>query len=90
MEYIDSEIQLGKDELQFNDFIRRGDDFMKINIYRNAKENYNFALETHVNNSFVINKIADCEQKIQKESNIIITVIIVAAFIIGAICLINC
>jgi len=90
MEHVDSEIQLSKEELLFNDFIRRGDDFMKINIYRNAKESYNYALETHFNDSIALNKINDCNQKIKKESKIIITIIVVVAVIVGVICLINC
>ena len=83
MEHNDSDHLLSKEELHFNDFIRRGDDFMKINIYRNARECYNQALEIHFNDTLVNEKIYDCVKKIKSESKIIYTILIVAALITG-------
>jgi hypothetical protein len=84
MEHKDSELHLSKEELLFNDLIRRGDDFMKISIYRNAKECYHQALETHFNDTIAHDKFIDCVHKIKKESKIIISIIVIAAIIIGA------
>jgi len=88
MEHIDTEQHLSKEEQYFNDLMRRGEDFMKIEIFRNAKRCYNEALEIHVNNNLAIQKISNCEQLIRKESRTILTILAVFAAITGVVCLI--
>ncbi|MCX6259039.1 MAG: hypothetical protein NTW49_14235 [Bacteroidia bacterium] len=88
MEHVDSELQLGAEQIKFNDLIRRGDDFMKIEIYRNARKYYTEALGTHINDILVNEKIAGCDGLIRKESGIIISIVIAAAVIAGVVCII--
>jgi hypothetical protein len=85
MEHIDTEFHLTAEQKLFNDFIQRAEDFMKIEIYRSAKKCYIEALDTHVNDELSQQKIMECDQLIRKESNIIITIIAVAAVIVGAV-----
>ena len=85
MEHVDSELLLGKEELQFKEFIRHGDDFMKIEIFRRALESYTQALGTHVNDTLTSQKLDECKRKLKKESRIIIMIVILAAVIIASI-----
>ena len=79
MAHHNENLNLSKEELEFNDFIRRGDDFIKIQIYRNARECYTFALESNFNNEISEAKLSECNALIRSESRMIINVVAVMA-----------
>jgi hypothetical protein len=79
------DLHLSKEELAFNDFIGHGDDFMKIQIYRNAREAYTNALETNFNNELALSKLSDCNALIKSESRaiiIIVTVLVILSILL--------
>lgn len=76
-------------ERQFNEFIRNGDDLLKIEQYMRAREFYQQALELHVNDSLVNEKIAATKSKKKYETKVVIGILAVVAVIIGVILLIK-
>jgi hypothetical protein len=81
MEQIATE-NLRKEEIEFNEMIQRGDDFMKIQIFRSARECYKLALDMNFNNILAQEKLKGCSQNIKSESKTIITILIVFGLII--------
>jgi len=79
MAHHNDDSNLSKEELEFNDLIRHGDDFMKIQIYRNAREWYNYALESNFNNELASNKLTECNALIKSELSTIIKIVAVMA-----------
>lgn len=77
--------QLGTTELKFREFIQMGDYFMKMPIYRNAKEWYTKALDLHINDEVASQKINECKSKINTETKTIIIVLVIAALVTSAI-----
>ena len=81
----DIDLNAGKEELAFNDFILHAEDLMRIQIYRNAREFYIKALETNFNNQLASQKIAECNALIKSESKailIIVSIIAMAAIVV--------
>jgi hypothetical protein len=76
---------LNREELAYQDYMKRGEDFMTIQIYRSAKEWYLKALELNLHNDTVQEKLNKCNSKIRSESHTIIMVLVVVALIVGAI-----
>lgn len=74
---------LSPEEKKFRFYITRGEDFMRCEIYRNAKKYYQLALEMNIDNNTVTQKISDCNRLIKQESRIIYILIAVAAVIIA-------
>jgi hypothetical protein len=83
MSHAETTAGMSKEEIHFRRFMQMGDDFLKIQIYRNAREWYQKALELNMETEQVKQKIADCNEKIQKEKKVIIYIVIIAAIIIG-------
>ncbi|MEI6696690.1 MAG: hypothetical protein WCO13_11535 [Bacteroidota bacterium] len=84
MAHHDTDVHLSKEEILFNDFIMHGDDFMKIQIYRNAREAYTNALGTNFNNELASSKLSECNALIKSESKaiiIIVSIMAIAAFV---------
>ena len=71
MAHHNDDSNMSKEQLEFNDLIRRGDDFIKIQIYRNARECYTFALESNINNELANTKLSECNALIKPESSTI-------------------
>ncbi len=76
---------ISKEEIAFNEMMQRGEDFMKIQIFRNARECYNLALGMNYNNSLVQEKLNECNLNIKNESKTIITVLVVALLIAASV-----
>jgi hypothetical protein len=87
MSHEESNEQLSSEEKKFGFYKTRGEDFMRIEIYRNAKKYYKLALEMNIDNESMLQKIKQCDELIGKESKtfiaIVIVVLIIACFIIG-------
>jgi hypothetical protein len=72
---------LSRDEMVFFDLINHGDDFMKIEIYRNARECYTQAFEKNINNELAGSKLAECNKLIKSESKVIIAIVSIMAIV---------
>jgi hypothetical protein len=75
-------IDLSPEERRFLDFMQKGDDFMKIEIYRSAKECYSKALELNHNPGLVRSKLDNCNRLLQSEKKRIIVIASVMAIIV--------
>lgn len=82
-----SEAVLNPTEKQYHDLIRRAEDFMKIEIFRNAKECYLLAMETGVNNQHVSEQLIVINEKIRNEVKTIRMIIGAAVLIIALVIL---
>jgi hypothetical protein len=89
MEHHDTNENISKEQIMFNDYIRRGDDFVKISIYRNALEWYEKALQTGINDELVKGKINECKRKIKHDNMIIWILVVVAIIVVGIVLLLN-
>lgn len=78
---IHQNLNISKEERDFNDFISHGDDFMKIQIYRNAREMYTQALNCNFNNNLAVSKLTECNMLIKSESRTIILIVCIMAII---------
>jgi len=76
--------ELSPEERMYVDYIQKGDDFMKIEIYRSAKEWYTRALELNHNPGFVRSKLDNCNSLLQLEKKRIIVIISVIAIVVLA------
>lgn len=72
---------LSPEEWRFRDFMQKGDDFMKIEIYRSAKECYTRALEFNQNQGLVRNKLDNCNRLLQIEKKRIIIIVSILAIV---------
>lgn len=83
MEYVINE-NLSKKELDFNEMIQRGEDFMNIQIFRNARECFRLALNMNFNNIFAQEKLDDVNFKIKNESKTIMIILAVMGLIVAS------
>jgi hypothetical protein len=86
MAYKADNTDLNPEESLYQDYMQKGDDFMKIEIYRSAKEWYLRALSTNFNQKLIKEKLENCDKLIQREKKII--VIVVACIIIFSLVLV--
>ena len=75
---------LGSEERRFHDYMQKGDDFMKIQIYRSAKEWYTKALELNHNHELAQRKLDNCNMLLQQEKKIILIIVVVIAIVVLA------
>ena len=81
--------ELTPEERSFGEFMQRGDDFFKIELWRPAKKWYNKALELNTDSARAQNKIADCDRLMTYELRIIRIFAVIAATAVSA-CIIFC
>jgi hypothetical protein len=70
MENNENQKPLSPQEEKFNDFLKTGDDFSKIEIYRLAKYWYQKALETGIDNELIEKRLVEADRKIKSELKI--------------------
>ncbi|MFH1119269.1 MAG: hypothetical protein V1775_05560 [Bacteroidota bacterium] len=87
MTHSHSETPMGQAEREFQEFIQRGDDFLKIELLRPAISWYKKALELGMDNEPVKQKLAECNRMLAFENKVIGRLLIIAAIIIVAIIL---
>ena len=75
--------ELSPQEKQFNDYIRRGDDFLIISIYRHAMTWYSKALKLHINDELVSKKIHEVSEYQHFEKKVIFRILATAVVIIA-------
>lgn len=72
------------EERRFREYITRGDDFCKIELYRNAVGWYRKAVEMRPDSEEARLRFQDCHGKIRSESKTILVIVAVAALIVLA------
>ena len=75
------ETGLTPEDLKFREFIIRGDDFCKIELYRYAVGWYRKAVELKPDSEEARTRFQDCRSKIKSESRTILIIAAVGAFI---------
>ncbi|MCX6233895.1 MAG: hypothetical protein NT175_04110 [Bacteroidetes bacterium] len=74
-----------QEEVIFQDYLKHGDDFYKIEIYRHALTWYKKALEVKPDDPLAKEKVTALEQKIKGERKVFIILLAVAALIVAVI-----
>jgi CRISPR/Cas system-associated endoribonuclease Cas2 len=78
---------LSPEEKAYHEYMEQGDNYMNIEIYRNAKKCYQKALALGLHNDEVKEKLSICNKTLKKESRSIIAVLAIACLAIGAVIL---
>ena len=78
---------LSSEEERYLDYMQKGDDLMKIEIYRAAKEWFTKALQLNYNQELVQRKLDNCNRLIRYEKKIILIIVSGLAIIILALIL---
>ncbi len=71
MAHSTTENSLSPAEKEFQNLMRQGDDFYKIELLRHAKSWYKKALEKNIDPDTVKQKISACDQLLSKERKIV-------------------
>jgi len=77
-----SETTISSAERKFMDLMQHGDDFLKIELLRPAKNYYQRALELHPDKEEIKQKIADCDRLLAFERKVIWILVSIAAVIV--------
>lgn len=82
-----SESPVSPTQRDFQEFMQRGDDFLKIELLRPARSWYNKALGLNIETDMVRQRIAECDRMLSFENRVagllgIIAAIMVLAFIL--------
>jgi tetratricopeptide (TPR) repeat protein len=76
------EENLSHDEIQYRYYIQRGVDFIKIELFRSAREHYKQALNYKPGDPFALERIDACNEQIRKDrTKVLILVPLVLALI---------
>lgn len=89
MAHPEDPIDLSLEERRFKDYIQKGDNFMKIQIYRSAKEWYTMALEMNQDHGLARSKLDNCNRLIQSEKKMIIIVVSAIAIVLVTVLLLS-
>ncbi len=89
MDHAENNQNLSPEEKKFNEYLSRGDDFMKIELFRNAKLWYKKALELNPSDPVAQQKFNDVSIKLKNESRVIFTLFVIAAVIVGIVVIIK-
>jgi uncharacterized membrane protein YjjP (DUF1212 family) len=71
------------EEQSFRDLLRRGDDFYRIGLFRNAREMYSKALESNIEHQTVQDKLNRCTSELKYTRNVVLILVAIAAVSIG-------
>jgi hypothetical protein len=69
---------LSSEEKKFSFYMTRGQEFIGIEIYRNARKYFKQALEMNVNNQQALMKLKETNDLIKKENRIFFAIAVVA------------
>lgn len=86
----EEDLNLTPEQKKFNDLIKHGDDFAKIEIFRLAVETYQEALAMGVDDKLAKSKLAYCKHKLSFEKRVFTYIAIVAVIIVGFVWAIRC
>ncbi len=79
MAYNTSEFSSGPSDPRFMEFILRGDDFLNIQLLRQAKSWYIKALELDLGSESVKHKIAECDRLLAYERKVVWILLAIAS-----------
>lgn len=79
MAHITTESSLSPAEQEFQELLRQGDDFYRIELLRHAKSWYKKALEKNIDTETVKQKISSCDRLLSKERKVIFILLGIAA-----------
>ncbi|MEI6764977.1 MAG: hypothetical protein WCM76_05000 [Bacteroidota bacterium] len=85
MAHHEENLHLSPEEIKFNDFVKRGDDFYRIELYQYAVVWYKKALECNIDTENIRQKIADSESKFRRDGKKIIIAATSVAIVIAAV-----
>jgi hypothetical protein len=85
MDHNQNNQSLSPEDKKFREYISRGDDFIRIEIFRNALLWYKRALELKPDDPVARQKVNDTKKKIHGESRVIITLVIVAVVVVAVV-----
>ncbi len=85
MSHHTSETNLSHAEVQFLDLMQHGDDFLKIELLRPAKNWYTKALQMNIETDKVKQKIAECDRLLTFEMKVIKIIVAVAVVVIAVV-----
>lgn len=85
MSHTEENLHLSPEEAKYRDYITRGDDLCKIELFRLAVDWYKKAVELRPDDREAAERLAGCKKKVKAESRSIITILLVAAVIIMAV-----
>jgi hypothetical protein len=85
METHNAEIIIDSTERDFREFIRKGDDFFKIELLRQARSWYKKALLLNVDNHKVEVQIDECNRLLAYENRIVRIILVIASVLIAGI-----
>jgi len=77
-----SNTDLSPEERRYLDCVQKADDFMKIEIYRSAKEWYIRASELNLNQELIRGKLDNCNRLIQQEKKRILIIVSIIAIVV--------
>jgi hypothetical protein len=90
MAHAEEHIVRSPEEEIFDDYLKNGDDFRKIEIYKLAKYWYQKALETGIETELVKSRLDELNKKIRFERKVITILASIAAIIVIGVIFINC
>ena len=85
MDHTENNQPLSPEEKKFQEYLSRGDDFMKIELFRNGLLWYKKALELKPDDPVAQEKVKDTKKKLHGESKVIVTLFIIAVVIVGVV-----
>ena len=85
METHNAEIIIDSTERDFREFIRKGDDFFKIELLRQARSWYKKALLLNVDNHKAEVQIDECNRLLAYENRIVRIILVIALVLIAGI-----
>ena len=85
METPNAEIFIDSTERDFREFIRKGDDFFKIELLRQARSWYKKALLLNVDNNKAKAQIDECNRLLAYESRVVRILLVIASVLIAGI-----
>lgn len=83
MAHIHEETSLTPEERGYRECITRGDDFCRIELYRNAVEWYRKAVDMRPDSEEARLRLQDCRSRIKDESKKILVILGIAAALIA-------
>ena len=83
------EENLSHEEIQYRYYIQRGLDFMKIDLFRSAREHYKQALNYKPGDPFVLERIDACNAQIRQDRTKVLVLVPLVLGLIAVVIALN-
>jgi hypothetical protein len=84
-----SQENLSHEEIKYQYFMTRGLDFIKIELFRSAREHYKQALDYKPGDPLATEKIAWCNDQIRRDRKTVLILVPLVLALIGAVIVLN-